>query len=87
MIQRKDLLTFEFYKKEKFTGSFLGMRYLIQKETIDDSDLFAVFSWFGPYSFPATPEQEKTKQTFPFKEESLHEITDYLNDIYHNHSK
>lgn len=87
MIQRKDLLTFQFYKKEKFTGSFLGMRYLIRKETFDDSDLFAVFTWFGLYSFPATPEQEKTKKTFPFKEESLNEITDYLNDIYRSHSK
>lgn len=34
MIQRKDLLTFQFYKKEKFTGSFRGMRYLIQKKAL-----------------------------------------------------
>ena len=82
MIQRKDLLTFQFYKKEKFTGSFRGMRYLIQKESSDETDLFAVYVWFGLYSFSATPETEKTKKTFPFAEESLADIAKYLNDFY-----
>lgn len=31
MITNEDILNMNFYKKEKFTGSYLGMRYLIQK--------------------------------------------------------
>ena len=81
MIERKDLLAFNFYKKEKFTGSFCGMRYLIGKEQNDGVDLFAVFTWRGPYGFAATTE-EKEKKLFAFTEESLEEITAYLNQVY-----
>lgn len=33
MITTEDILNMNFYKKEKFTGSCLGMRYLIEKAT------------------------------------------------------
>lgn len=81
MIQRRDLLTFHFYKKEKFTGSCCGMRYLIQKEQNGDTEVFAVYSWPGPYNFAVTPKEAKVKKEFPFAEQSLEEITDYLNDV------
>lgn len=81
MIQRKDLLAFDFYKKEKFTGSYCGMRYLIEKTKEDDTGQFAVYIWPGPYCFEATQEK-KEKKVFPFCEESLGEITDYLNEMY-----
>lgn len=32
MITPEDILNLNFYKKEKFTGSYKGMRYLIQKD-------------------------------------------------------
>lgn len=82
MVLRKDLLTFHFYQKEKFTGSYRGMRYLIQKETEEKETVFAVFTWPGPYNFAATPEEQKTKKTFPFTEEALDQIVKYLNRIY-----
>ena len=44
MIKRKDLLAFNFYKKEKFTGSYHGMRYLIQKAEEGEENIF-----FGIY--------------------------------------
>ena len=83
MIERNDLLTFQFYKKEKFTGSFLGMRYLIQREKEGEEEVFAVFVWPGPYNFAATSDNLKTKKTFPFQEESLQNIVCYLNDAYY----
>ncbi len=82
MIHRNDLLTFNFYKKERFTGSFCGMRYLIQKEAEDDTEVFAVFTWPGPYNFASTADDLKVKKTFPFREESLEEIAEYLNHVY-----
>lgn len=33
MITSTDILNMNFYKKEQFTGSYLGMRYLIKKST------------------------------------------------------
>ena len=79
MIQRKDLLTFQFYKKEKFTGSCCGTRYLIQKEQNGDEDIFAVYTWPGPYNFAVTAKELKVRKEFLFAELSLEEITDYLN--------
>lgn len=82
MIRRTDLLSFPFYKKEKFTGSFRGMRYLIQKNTEEETLIFEVFTWPGPYGFAATDDGKKTRKTFPFEAGALDEITEYLNDIY-----
>lgn len=82
MIKRKDLLTFHFYKKETFTGSYQGMRYRIQKAKEGEADLFSVATWPGPYCFAATEEEKITTKTFPFQENSLQEITDYLNAVY-----
>ena len=82
MIQRKDLLAFNYYKKEKFTGSFCGMRYLIQKVQNDGAELFSVWTWPGPYNFETTPLEQKTEKSFPFTEEALDAIADYLNLMY-----
>ena len=35
MITGDDILNLNFYKKEKFTGSYQGMRYLIKKDKIE----------------------------------------------------
>lgn len=81
MVQRKDLLTFQFYQKEKFTGSDCGMRYLIRREQIEEREVFAVFTWPGPYGFDAAGEEQKEKKIFPFEEKSLDEIASYLNSL------
>ncbi len=82
MIKRTDLLSFPFYKKDKFTGSFKGMRYLIRKADGEGEDIFEVFTWPGPYNFASTDESKKARKTFPFEPDSLDTITQYLNDTY-----
>ena len=82
MILQQDLLSLQFYKKEKFTGSCRGMRYLIRKSTENDSDIFEVFTWPGPYNFASTDEGKRARKTFPFQQESLADIAGYLNEIY-----
>ncbi|MBR1814525.1 MAG: GNAT family acetyltransferase [Lachnospiraceae bacterium] len=78
MIKRTDLLTLNFYKKEKFTGSFHGMRYRVEKT--DDGLLATV--WPEPFNFEKTPGELKTSATFPFDEEGLSLVTEYLNNQY-----
>ena len=82
MIQRKDLLAFPYYKKKEFTGSYCGMRYLIRREQEGEETLFFVYTWPGPYNFAFTPEEKKTKRRFPFTEQSLEKIAEYLNCTY-----
>ena len=73
MIQNDDILNMNFYKKEKFTGSYQGMRYLIQKDQEEDAedenvkhDIFRVTIWPGPYNFASTADDLKSSAVFPF---------------------
>ena len=47
MITPEDILNLNFYKKEKFTGSYKGMRYLIQKDHEEESGKFFFFIEIG----------------------------------------
>ena len=48
MITAEDILNMNFYKKEKFTGSYKGMRYLVKKEKDDaENDIFRATVWPG----------------------------------------
>ena len=94
MISNDDILNMNFYKKEKFTGSYLGMRYLIKKdcepvadkEDADDNkepktiDIFRVSIWPGPYNYETTPDEQKTVATFPFTPEGKQQVVDWLNE-------
>lgn len=86
MITSKDILNLNFYKKERFTGSYCGMRYLIQKISEDGPDMFQVFNWPGPYNFAATDDTKKTSAVFPFTEEGKQEVVDWLNEQWQNRS-
>ncbi len=59
------------------------MRYRIEKKTEEESEpLFLVTIFPGPYGFEATPEEKKQSKTFPFTEEGLSEVCDWLNQSY-----
>lgn len=90
MITNDDILNMNFYKKEKFTGSYLGMRYLIKKdsepEDAEDTsenaprrDIFRATIWPGPYNFATTPDDKKISATFPFTPEGKQQVVDWLN--------
>ena len=77
MIERKDLLAFEFYKKKPFKGSDRGMRYMITK----DEDRLKAYAWLEPFSFEVTPDEKKISELFDFSEEGLVEAMNWLNKI------
>lgn len=58
------------------------MRYRIEKKEEENAPLFLVTIFPGPYSFEATAEDKKRTKTFPFTEEGLTELCDYLNEAY-----
>ena len=86
MITAEDILNLNFYKKERFTGSYLGMRYPIQKEKDGDgddaADCLCAYAWPGPYIFSNTPDEQKVSARFPFSDEGRHQVVDWLNDLY-----
>lgn len=83
MIERKTFLALAFYKKEVFTGSDAGMRYRIEKTDIGTEEepnvVLKATAWPEPFAFPATPDEKKVSETFPFSEEGLEQIAAWLN--------
>lgn len=80
MITNDDILNMNFYKKEKFTGSYCGMHYLIKKDTEASADIFRATIWPGPYNFATTPDEKKQSETFPFTPEGKEQVVAWLNE-------
>lgn len=84
MIERRDVMPVNFLKKEKFTGSFLGMRYRMEKTDRGEGNdpVLTVTVWPEPFSYDATPEEQKTREEFSFTEDGICSGVDWLNEQY-----
>lgn len=82
MIERKDVMPVNFLKKEKFNGSFCGMRYRMEKTAKEEDTVLTVTAWPEPYGYDATPEEEKVRAEFPFTEEGIVSGVEWLNKQY-----
>lgn len=89
MIERKDLFHLSFYKKTHFTGSCRGMRYYITRakeagaeDTEAAADVLRAIIYPEPYAFEHTPDEDKVSADFPFTEEGLDAVCDWLNTQY-----
>ena len=67
MLTREDFLSLNFVKKEDFTGSHKGMRFMLHQETVEEEKKLKVYIWSEPFCFDTTPDEQK-------------EITDYLDE-------
>ncbi len=82
MITRKDVMPINYYKKEAFTGSYQGMRYMIRKHEDDEGAKLEVIVWPQPFCFEKTDEDKKIHALFSFDEEGILEAVDWMNDIH-----
>ncbi len=79
MIQRSDILSIPYLKKAIFTGSFQGMRYRLEKVEQEEGQCLKATIWEGPYNYAVTPEEKKESAEFPFSEEGILQVVDWLN--------
>ena len=85
-IARTDIFNINFYKKERFHGSYKGMHYRIEKYAPKEGDtVLRVTVWPGPYNFNTTPDEQKTSASYPFTDDGLTEVCDYLNKFHTEH--
>lgn len=82
MLKNSDLFHLPYYQKAHFTGSMDGMRYYIEKSEENDTPVFQVWIFPGPFCFEKTADDVKESKTFAFAEESLPLIADWLNTQY-----
>ena len=83
MVRRIDLMALNFYKKEPLTGSLDGMRYRIKlmtdKESDPEREYLQVVLYPDVKNFESTEEALKQYYEFPFTEEGMVQITEFLN--------
>ena len=84
MVEKKNMMPLNFFKKEAYTGSSEGMRYriaqVIEEKEEEKLSWLEVAVYPEPYCYEVTPEEHKIKKRFPFKEEALEEIRVWINE-------
>ncbi|MDY3919655.1 MAG: GNAT family acetyltransferase [Candidatus Limivivens sp.] len=83
MIEIKAIMSLPFLKKERFTGSYHGMQYRLEKT--GDELKATVFP--GPCCFDKTSEEKKTSALFPFDGDGLDQAIAWLNQKYEEKSE
>ena len=68
MLELKDFMPVNFLKKEKFTGSFKGLRFRM------------VSIWPEPYSYDFTPQEEKEQFETTFDADGIAKGVDWINE-------
>ncbi|EOS30220.1 hypothetical protein C804_03328 [Lachnospiraceae bacterium A4] len=80
MLTREAFLSLNFVKKEDFTGSYQGMRFMLHQAEVEKK--LQVYLWSEPFGFEATPDEKKISRFFAFSEEGLAEAIDWMNEQY-----
>lgn len=76
MINKENFNILEYVKKEEYTGSTDGMRFMIKKS----EEGMTVTIWPEPYAYAYTDESLKQRKTFPLSAEGVSLACDYLNE-------
>lgn len=76
-------LSTKFLKKEKYSGSFGGMRFLFEAT----GDNVNVYIYPEPFCFEQTPDDQKIKREFSFSQEGLEEAVSWLKKMYETDQK
>ena len=82
MLARADFLSLNFVKKEDYTGSYQGMRYMLHQAEVEEEQKLQIYLWPEQFCFDVTPEEQKISEMFPFSEDGLAQGIDWMNEQY-----
>lgn len=82
MIDKKNFHPLNYIKKEEYSGSMDGMRYMLKRVKEDDEDKIRVIIWPEPYGIQKTPEEEKQSIVVALSEEGVDQAADWINEQY-----
>lgn len=77
-VTRQTLFALTFYEKMKFNGSKGKMNYRIEKTNGEKEACLRLTIWEGPERYDVS-EAEKKIREYPFSEEGMNEIVEFLN--------
>ena len=78
----KRLIPYGGLKKEPFSGSHHGMRYMMNGDDGKNSTTFSVWVYPEPWCFEQTPDEEKEHAVFSLSDEGMDQAIAWLNERY-----
>lgn len=82
MINKENFHVLNYVKKEEYTASMDGMRYMLRKKETEDGNVLEVIIWPEPYCYARTEEAKKQRMEFPLTAEGVMAAADWLNEQY-----
>lgn len=82
MLDKETFHPLNYIKKEEYSGSMDGMRYLLKKVKSGDEDVIRVTIWPEPFNLLRTPEELKEFIEVPLTTEGVERATDWINERY-----
>ena len=82
MIEKDKFHVLNYVKKEEYTASMDGMRYMLRKKDTEDEARLEVIVWPEPYCYARTAEEKKRRKEFDFSFDGVMEAADWLNAQY-----
>ena len=90
MLDRSQFMPIVYLKKAKFTGSYKGMRYRMEKASRpaesggegEEETILTVSAWPEPLSFDATPKNQILHELFSFDEMGFSSGNQWINLFY-----
>lgn len=78
-----------YIKKERFTGSDTGMRFLFEKKKYEEDgrEVITACVWPEPFAYDHTEEEKKEFQEFPLTEEGLNEAVAWIENRHIDYCK
>lgn len=82
MIDKQTFHPLNYIKKEEYSGSMDGMRYLLKRDKDGEEDAIRVTVWPEPLGIHKTPQEKQTSTLVPLTAEGVEQAADWLNDQY-----
>lgn len=82
MIDKETFHPLNYIKKEEYTGSMEGMRYLLKRAKSGDEDVIRVIVWPEPFGISRTPAEKQTMTEVPLTAEGVEQAADWINEQY-----
>lgn len=82
MLDKETFHPLNYIKKEEYSGSMEGMRYMLKKVKSGEEDVIRVTIWPEPLNMFRTPEHLKESIEVPMTAEGVDYAADWINEQY-----
>lgn len=82
MLDKESFHPLNYIKKEEYSGSMEGMRYLLKRVKSGEDDVIRVTIWPEPFNLLRTPDDLRESIDVPLTTEGVEQAVDWINERY-----